>query len=604
MAGRSSLRRISSLVLLFLVIVLAVPPFHASALPTPFRGEYYNNRNLSGAPVVVRDDAAINFDWGSGSPGAGINADEFSVRWTNFVNFEAGTYRFTMRTDDGGRLWIDDVLILDRWFVQPATTATVERTIAAGYHSIRMEYFEATAQAVAQLSWEKIGSNSTFPDWRGEYFANPDLSGTPVLVRNDTAVNFNWGMGSPAAEVPADNFSARWTRQVSFAAGTYVFTATADDGIRVKVNATTVIDKWIDQPPTTHTGSIALAAGTHTVVVEYYERQGAAQAQVSWALSGSTGTTVIVVDDLSPGFVRGGNLANFYGRNFGYNNHLWWVWNNTTAAYSWGKWTPALPAAGNYEVQVYIPSRYFGSTSARYRIFHNGTRHDRVVAQAYYYDQWVSLGTYYFNAGGDEYVFLASNTGEPWATRYLGFDAVRFIKAGTTPPPGITPTATPPGPTPTSTPAPCAIMPVLGFGSLWNSNASVRTCLGCPTQPEGGVWMAEEKFQNGTMFWRDDTDVIYVLFKDGTWQQFADTWHAGDPETDPSLVPPAGLYQPRRGFGKLWRENPLVRSQLGWATTEERGFTGSLQPFQNGLMIYSNQLGIYALCNDGRWTSP
>ena len=331
------------------------------------------------------------------------------------------------------------------------------------------------------------------------------------------------------------------------------------------------------------------------MVVEFYERGGVAVMQLSWSLAGSGGTVVVVVvDDLDSGFVRGGNLAGFYGRTFGYRNHLFWVWNNTTTAYYWGKWTPQLPAAGNYEVQVYIPSRYFGSTSARYRVYHNGTRHDRIVSQARYYDQWVSLGTYYFHAGGGEYVFLASNTGEPYATRYLGFDAVRFVRSGASPTPV-------PGTTPSPTPPPCSIMPVLGFGNVWNSDAQVRTCLGCPTQPEGGVWMAEQTFDGGYMFWRQDQDRIYALFNDGTWQQFTNAWHEGDPETDPSIVPPAGKYQPRRGFGKLWRDNAVVRTQLGWATIQERGFSGSLQPFERGLMIWSPQLGIFALCNDGRW---
>ena len=53
-------------------------------------------------------------------------------------------------------------------------------------------------------------------DWLGEYFSNIDFQGTPVLVRNDPAINFNWGSGSPDPLVPADNFSARWTRTLNF----------------------------------------------------------------------------------------------------------------------------------------------------------------------------------------------------------------------------------------------------------------------------------------------------------------------------------------------------------------------------------------------------
>ena len=574
----------SRIPLVLAILALLVQPLPAAAAVPAFRGEYYNNTDLSGAPGLVRDDAAINFDWGSGGPGSPINADYFSVRWTNFVRFDVATYRFTVRVDDGVRLWIDDALVLDRWVPQPATTYIVDRTLAAGYHHIRMEYYEAAGMAVAQLSWAPVGTTPSYPDWRGEYFTNASLLGAPALVRNDTAVNFNWGYGSPAAEIPADNFSVRWTRQAHFAtAGTYTFTATSDDGIRVKVGDTWVISRWQDQAATTVSGSIWLPAGTHAVTVEYYEHGGVAQAQVSWS-SSSTPSATIVVDDLDPEFTRGGNLRAFHGRYYGYRNHLFWVWNNTSAAYYWGRWTPRLPAPGNYEVQVYVPRYYFGSTSARYRIYHNGTRHDRIVSQAIYYDEWVSLGTYYFHAGGGEYVFLASNTGEPYATRHLGYDAVRFIGRGGAP----------------DLPA-CPITPVSGFGSFWRSNAQVRTCLGCAKEAEHNVWLGEETFIGGRMFWRQDTGVIYVLFNDGTWKQFPNTWSAGEPEADPSIVAPGGYYQPKRGFGELWRGNSQVRSKLSWATTEEQGVTGAVEQFERGLMLWSPNLGIYALCNDGRW---
>ncbi|HZE15236.1 MAG TPA: PA14 domain-containing protein, partial [Mycobacterium sp.] len=423
-----------------------------------WKGEYFDNRNLEGDPVMVRNDADVDFNWGTAAPAAGLTADNFSVRWTNFVSFEAGTYRFSMRTDDGGRLYVDNVLVLDRWVAQSATTVTVDRTLGAGYHNIRMEYFEATGDAVAKLSWQKV-TGTSYPQWKGEYFSNVTLSGSPALVRNDSDINFNWGYGSPASGVPADNFSARWTRTISIAtAGTYTFSATADDGIRVKVDGTSLIDRWIDQAATTYTGSIYLGAGSHNVQVDYYERTGSAQARLSWALGGST-TTTVTVDDLDSSFIRGGTLSSFYPKAFGYANHLFYVWNNTTTVYNWGKWFPKLPGAGNYEVLVYIPSRYFGTASARYRVYHAGTSSDRTVSQARYYDQWVSLGTYYFGGDGSEYVFLGSATGESAGTRSVGYDAVRFVGKGISP--------TPPQP---PSPAPCSIMPVYGFGDAWSNH--------------------------------------------------------------------------------------------------------------------------------------
>ncbi|MCB0211210.1 MAG: SH3 domain-containing protein, partial [Anaerolineae bacterium] len=70
-------------------------------------------------------------------------------------------------------------------------------------------------------------------EWRGEYYNNRNLSGNPALVRNDVAVSFDWGLNAPASELPADNFSARWTRQLDYSAGAYRFYARADDGVRL-----------------------------------------------------------------------------------------------------------------------------------------------------------------------------------------------------------------------------------------------------------------------------------------------------------------------------------------------------------------------------------
>src|SRR6202008_834877 len=96
-----------------------------------WRGEYYANQTLSGNPTVCRDDAAVNFNWGSGAPAGGIPSDHFSARGTRTENFAAGTYLFTRGSDDGGRLYIDGALVLDRWFDQgyPSVPPSISRSL-------------------------------------------------------------------------------------------------------------------------------------------------------------------------------------------------------------------------------------------------------------------------------------------------------------------------------------------------------------------------------------------------------------------------------------------------------------------------------------------
>jgi hypothetical protein len=102
----------------------------------------------------------------------------------------------------------------------------------------------------------------------------------------------------------------------------------------------------------------------------------------------------------------------------------------------------------------------------------------------------------------------------------------------------------------------------------------------CPGGPALVSEGAEEHFEHGVMIWVGEQDAIYVLFDDGlspTWRIYSDEWDSGEPVDDPTLTPPAGLYQPVRGFGLVWREQPGVRDRLGWAIDLESGFPTSVQ---------------------------
>ncbi len=119
--------------------------------------------------------------------------------------------------------------------------------------------------------------------WTALYYNNKDLSGTPVDTRLDSKIYFDWGAGSPSGAVNSDNFSALWTSVNTFEAGTYRFVATADDGVRVYVDGALIIDNWKVQPVAETSGEIALAAGSHTVQVRYFEEGGLSSIYVRWA---------------------------------------------------------------------------------------------------------------------------------------------------------------------------------------------------------------------------------------------------------------------------------------------------------------------------------
>ncbi len=251
--------------------------------PTPtvprqaWLGEYHANMTLSGAPVLTRQDAGIDFQWGTGSPGPNVPADRFSARWRGYWPFDGGVYSFVAYSDDGVRVWVDGQLVVDQWVDQSGAFASGEIYLQSGDHLVEVEYYDNAQQAEIRVTWEQQGA---FANWKGEYFANTRLEGEPVLVRNDEEISFNWSAGSPHPQVPGDNFSVRWTQEINFEEGAYRFRARADDGVRVWVADTLLIDAWQPNIDQTFTGYIWLPQGTHPVRIEYFELGGNASVQV------------------------------------------------------------------------------------------------------------------------------------------------------------------------------------------------------------------------------------------------------------------------------------------------------------------------------------
>jgi hypothetical protein len=117
-----------------------------------------NNLSGTGVPVTITS-GGINFNWGTDVPRVngvavpGIGADNFSARFTSIQTFAQGNYTFTVTSDDGVRVYIDGLVVLDRFGPRPQTTDTFIQAMTGGPHNITLEYVEYTETALVQFQW-------------------------------------------------------------------------------------------------------------------------------------------------------------------------------------------------------------------------------------------------------------------------------------------------------------------------------------------------------------------------------------------------------------------------------------------------------------------
>ena len=155
-----------------------------------WRAEYFNNVDLGGQPVLVRDERQLNLDWDGASPAPGVvAADFFSARYTRMWQGAPGTYRLTLTSDDGSRLFVNGILLLDNWRVQDTTSRTVETYFDGSPVQLRVDYFENAGGAKIVLEQTYLGGGGAVVP------VCPSPSGNTAVVRAGGPVNLRTGPG-------------------------------------------------------------------------------------------------------------------------------------------------------------------------------------------------------------------------------------------------------------------------------------------------------------------------------------------------------------------------------------------------------------------------
>jgi beta-glucosidase len=129
-----------------------------------FKGEYFNNNNLTGTPVATKTDANINFNFQNGTGVEGVGTSNYSIRWTAELRpAEDGEYIFHLGGDDGFRLYIDNKKVIDDWNPGQERYSTYQMKLSAGKtYNVKVEYYQGTGAAVIDFYWTKVGGEDYF----------------------------------------------------------------------------------------------------------------------------------------------------------------------------------------------------------------------------------------------------------------------------------------------------------------------------------------------------------------------------------------------------------------------------------------------------------
>ncbi len=147
-----------------------------------FNANTTQQSSLDGPIVLSKVDPQINFDWGLASPGSPVNIDYFTAVWDGEVQPQfSELYTFYVNSDDGSRLWVNDILLVNKWIPQASTewSGTIALEADTKY-KIRVEYFELAGQAIAKLLWSSLRTPKQ-PIPKSQLYATPITAIEPNL---------------------------------------------------------------------------------------------------------------------------------------------------------------------------------------------------------------------------------------------------------------------------------------------------------------------------------------------------------------------------------------------------------------------------------------
>ena len=214
-----------------------------------------------------------------------VGASTYSIKASRGVSLPLGKYRFRLKTDDGARLKINGITIIDAWTDQGATNYFAEVEHNGGGLKLDIEYYQKSGGSVFEFELAPVGYFAEY--YKGNNLEKPEAGSTldrnvPIAYRFVDDVNFELGYGDLLNRVGSDNFSARWRGRIDLPVGRWKIDLTADDGVRLYVGGRLLIDQWKTQNATTYSRKVDLVGRRQDIKVEYFEKSGRAQCKLKF----------------------------------------------------------------------------------------------------------------------------------------------------------------------------------------------------------------------------------------------------------------------------------------------------------------------------------
>ncbi len=199
-------------------------------------GEYFANINFAGPPAFERVDEKLDFHWGTGAPAENFPADLFSNRWTGQLTAsQSGRYSISLSSNDGGRLYLDDKLIVDVWGDHATLSGAAMVELKVGEpHRLRVEHYENRGNADLVLGWRRLEENIA-------------QKAVETAVKADVALVFA-GL-SDAVEVEARDRTTLDLPKEQEELIEAVARVNQKTIVIMTSGAPVLMDKWIDQTP-------------------------------------------------------------------------------------------------------------------------------------------------------------------------------------------------------------------------------------------------------------------------------------------------------------------------------------------------------------------